>query len=88
MHSKRLGNDSQYQQDKGKLIGRHATKSDVAPIQTMSGSIEMVDYFPYLGSIVASDESELSARIAKADRAFGCMRKLIFRDSNLSLSTK
>ena len=78
---------------KGMAIGRNVAESDVAPIQTESGSIEMVNSFPYLaiGSIVASDgevTSKLSARIDKAARAFGCLRKPIFQDSNSSLSTK
>ena len=75
---------------KGMVIGRKVAERDVEPIQTESGSIEMVDSFPYLGSIVANDgevTSELSARIAKAARAFGCLRKPVFQDSNLSLST-
>ena len=76
---------------KGMVIGKNVAESDVESIQTGSGAVEVVDSFPYLGSIVASDgdvTSELSARIAKAARAFGCLRKPIFQNSNLSLSTK
>ena len=76
---------------KGMVIGRNVAESDAEPIQTGSGPIEMVDSFPNLGSIVASDgevTSELSARIAKAARAFGGLRKPIFQDPKLSLSTK
>ena len=39
---------------KGMAIGRTVRERDVEPIQTGSGSIEMVDSFPYLGSIVAN----------------------------------
>ena len=73
------------------VIGRNVAESDVEPIQTGSGSIEMVDSLPYLGSIVASDDKvtfELSARIAKTAKAFGCLRKPIFQNLNPSLSTK
>ena len=76
---------------KGMVVGKNVDDSDVEPIQTESGSIEIVNSFQYLGSIVAKDgevTSEVSARIAKAARAFGCLKKPVFQDPNLSLSTK
>ena len=56
-----------------------------------SYSIEMVNSFPYLGSIIANDGEvtlDVASRIAKGSRAFGCLRKPIFQDSNLSVSKK
>ena len=76
---------------KGMAVGCHLEDSDVAPVQVEGGSIEMVEDFPYLGSNISSDgelKKEISCRIAKAARAFGSLRKSIFQDQNLSVSTK
>ena len=53
--------------------------------------LEMVNSFPYLGSNIANDGEitlDVASRIAKGSRAFGCLRKPIFQNSNLSVSTK
>ena len=50
-------------------------------IQLKSGVIAAVDNFTYLGSNITNDGevvSEVSVRLGKAARAFGCLRSFIF----------
>ena len=51
----------------------------------------MVDQFVYLGSTLARDGEvmvDVVSRIAKASKAFGCLRGSIFSNPVLSISTK
>ena len=51
----------------------------------------MVNTFPYLGSNITNDGEialDVESRIAKASRAFGCLRGPVFQNSNFSVSTK
>ena len=76
---------------KGMVVDTGVDESDTAPLQMENGSIDMVNTFSYLGSIIANDgeiTSEIASRIAKASRAFGCLRKPIFQNPNLSVLTK
>ena len=76
---------------KGMMVGSGMDEVDTMSLQMEHGSIEMMNTFPYLGSIVARDgeiTSEIASRIAKASRVFGCLRKPIFQNPNLSVSTK
>ena len=53
------------------------------------GHIEMVSDFTYLGSNISAGGSvsaEVSRRLAKASRAFGCLLKPIFQCLALSIS--
>ena len=53
--------------------------------------IEVLNDFTYLGSNISSDGEvgkEVSIRIAKAARAFGCLQKSVFQNSRLSIDTK
>ena len=53
--------------------------------------MECVTDFQYLGSLVEAKgkvEKEVCERIAKASRAFGMLKEPVFRDWNLSLTTK
>ena len=53
--------------------------------------MECVSDFQYLGSVVEAKggvEKEVCERIAKASRAFGMLKEPVFRDRNLSLTTK
>ena len=55
------------------------------------GSMETVHKFPYLGSIIADDgmlDHELTSRLAKAARVFGCLASPIFHNSGLSFATR
>ena len=71
--------------------GREANACDKVPITAEGGDIEAVEYFPYLGSIVSASgtiDADVEARIAKASRAFGALRRPVFIDRNLTLETK
>ena len=51
----------------------------------------MVEEFSYLGSIVVNSgrmDGNINRRVAQASQAFGALRKSIFLDKNLSLTTK
>ena len=55
------------------------------------GSVEVVDSFTYLGSVLSADgalDKELTSRLAKASRAFGALQKPIFGCSGLSIKSK
>ena len=55
------------------------------------GAFNIVDSFTYLGSNISRDReagTEVSSRLAKAARAFGCLRRSVFQDRNLSIATK
>ena len=53
--------------------------------------MEMVREFPYLGNIISEDGEvyrDVKIKIAKAARAFGCLKKSIFTNLHLSVSVK
>ena len=73
------------------VTGRLVDESDKEPIILVGGDIEAVDEFPYLGSLITSSgrmDMDIDRRIAQASKAFGALRKAVFLDRNLSLSTK
>ena len=73
---------------KGMIV---SNELDVEPVQVKGGNLCIVDHFQYLGSNISRDgevTAEIDSRIAKASRAFGCLRKPIFQDTNLSIATK
>ena len=74
------------------LVAGHAVQEeDKAPIHLDHGSIDSVDEFTYLGSLVASSgriDAEVDRRIANASKAFGALRRAIFMDRNLTTNTK
>ena len=50
-----------------------------------------MEEFPYLGSLVDSSgkmDADVSRRVAQASKAFGALRKAVFLDKDLKLSTK
>ena len=52
--------------------------------------MEMVSSFIYFGSKLSSDgeiTADVSCRIAKASKVFGCLRVLIFLNRTLSINT-
>lgn len=76
---------------KGMVVGQEVDEHDAAPVQVEGGRVDIVDHFPYLGSSISRDGEvtvEIDCRIAKASRAFGCLRRPIFQDRNLSIATK
>ena len=55
-------------------MGEELSDEDVAPVQVEGGEIEMVEHFPYLGSVLSCDGEvmkDVKSRIAKASKAFG-----------------
>ena len=76
---------------KGMAAGEGLVDEDVAPLVVESGEIEMVEDFPYLGSILSSSGDvmqDVKARIGKASRVFGCLRGAVFGNPILSIPTK
>ena len=76
---------------KGLIMGRHLTPTDMAPIQLDTGCIEIVQDFTYLGSMITTDEEvgkDVTSRISKASRAFGCLQRSVFQNRHLSTDTK
>jgi hypothetical protein len=66
-------------------------EADLRPLRLDDCEIECVPDFKYLGSVVdgrGGIMKEVSERIAKASRAFGALKEPVFKDKNLSLTTK
>ena len=73
------------------VSGRSVEESDREPIAIEGGVIDAVDKFPYLGSLISNSgrmDVDVDRRIAQASKAFGGLRKAVFSDRNLRLSTK
>ena len=76
---------------KALVMGGNLTTADSLPLQVGEDLIEVLNDFTYLGSNISSDGEvgkDVSIRIAKAARAFGCLQKSIFQNSRLSIDTK
>ena len=76
---------------KGMVLGPGVTDEDLASVSVEGGEIEVVDSFTYLGSVLSSDGEvmeDIKCRIAKASRAFGCLRMAVFDNKALSIKTK
>ena len=73
---------------KGMVAGIGADTSVLAPISVEGGVMELVESFQYLGSIISSDGNlyeELSGRLAKTAKMFGCLRQSILLISHCLL---
>ena len=73
------------------VTGYDVQEEDRAPIHLEHGSIDCVEEFSYLGTIVASNgriDTEIDRRIANASKAFGALRRAVFKDRNLTINTK
>ena len=73
------------------VIGSNITHEDKLPIKVEDGTIEHVSEFQYLGSVITESgriDEEIDRRIANASKAFGALRQAVFRDHNLSITTK
>ena len=60
-------------------------------LQVGSEHIEILEQFPYLGSVISCSgdlTKEVSYRISRASRAFGSLNAAIFRNKTLSVGTK
>ena len=79
--------------EKTKLItmGKQLTSDDDLPVKLREGEIATVREFTYIGSKISKDgafQSEVSSRLGKASRAFGCLRSAIFQNQRLRVSLK
>ena len=73
------------------VVGHGIHNADVESIPVGDGVIECVSEFSYLGSIIAANgriDREIDKRIGNASRAFGALRQAVFKDSNLTITTK
>ena len=73
------------------VAGHNVQDEERLPIVIRDTSIEHVDGFSYLGSLVKSNgriDAEIDKRIANASRAFGALRPAVFKDTHLSVTTK
>ena len=70
-------------------VGSEITEEERAPIHLDDNSvIESVSEFPYLGSIIALSGRigpDIERRIAQASKAFGSLRKAVFRNKDLNV---
>ena len=73
------------------IVGHDIVEVDTQPISMEGGEIEHVSKFPYLGSSIAANgriDDEIDRRIANASKAFAALRQAVFKDANLSITTK
>ena len=64
------------------VVGEGLNESDVRPVQVEGGSVDVVQDFTYLGANISRDReitNEVTRRIARAARAFGCLRVPVIR---------
>ena len=89
--AKSFGLTVSLQKIKFMVAGCNITPEDKLPIAVEGGTITYVDQFQYLGSIMTDSgqvDAEIDKRIANASKAFGALRQEVFRDHNLSMTTK
>ena len=76
------------QKSKGMAIGASV---DCRHVAVGGDTIEIVDKFPYLGSLLSSDglaSRDVASRVAKASAVFGALRIPVFANKTLSLRCK
>ena len=72
------------------VAGLHVESDSETPTRIRGEVIEMVGVFKYLGAAVEESErvkKDVEGRIALASRAFGALRRPVFKDKHLSLRT-
>ncbi len=75
-----------FQKTKLMVASREVIDTDTEALQVGTEEIECVQEFAYLGSVVASSrrvDADVEKRIAQASRAFGALRRAIFKDRSL-----
>ena len=72
------------------VMGRMVEEGDQECVALDEGGVEAVDKFPYLGSLrgLRKDGCRCEQKSCPGTRAFGALRKSVFFDKNLSLTTK
>ena len=84
--AKAFGLSVSVQKTKFVVVGKGVSGEDQLPLSLGDGDvIERVSSFPYLGSLMAENgrvDDEVDRRIAGASRAFGALRRAVFKDYN------
>ena len=73
------------------VVGYGVEEEELLPMSIDGGNIECVTEFPYLGSLIAANgriDVEIDKRIANASKAFGALRQSVFKNVQLSITTK
>ena len=73
------------------IAGTGIEDTNQQPLTISGEEVEIVSAFQYLGAIVERNGSILSdvdSRIAKASRAYGAVRRPVFKGKDLTLKTK
>ena len=72
--------------------GRLVQPGDEGPIRIDDDNcVESVSEFQYLGSMVERSgrvDTDVERRVMQASRAFGCLRRAVFKDRDLTVRTK
>ena len=79
------------QKTKSMVVGHGVEEEEKLPLVVDDGSMEWVSEFPYLGSQIAESgrsHMEVDKRIANASKAFGALRRAVFKNDHLSVVTK
>ena len=89
--TKRWGMIISVPKTKAMVVGKVNNNNDSNHLTVEEHNLEFVNSFKYLGSIVSNNgsiEEDVKERIAKASRAFGCLKKSVFQNKLLSIKTK
>ena len=73
------------------VTGRLVEENDRTSVALEGGDFQMVDEFSYLGSVITSSGRmtvEVDKRVGQASRALGALRKAVFIDKHLKITTK
>ena len=76
---------------KAMAVGRLVTEEDKQALDVGGAEIESVEVFQYLGSQVdhtGRATVDVEKRIAQASKAYGALKKAVFQDHDLTISTK
>ena len=86
-----LGLSINLQKTKLLVVGHNIMDEEKMPLLIGDSLIEYVKAFTYLGSVVASNtriNADVDRRISSASRTFGALRQAVFKDCNLTITTK
>ena len=73
------------------VVGYEMKEDDKLSLALDDGCIEWVSEFPYLRSLIAESgrtHLKVDKRITNASKAFGALRRAVFKDAHLSVATK
>ena len=79
------------QMTKFMVTGYDVSEDEKMAIDTDLGRVEHVQHFQYLGSVISeggSLDTEIDRRLGNASKAFGALKRAVFNDKVLTISTK